>query len=279
MNRIAVVTGTTHGIGRVTARELARAGLTVIMLCQDLARAAETQREIADLVPGAQIHVIQCDLSSFESSARLCTELRNRFPSIEILINNAGIVSARQRMSVDGFELTFATNHLGPFLLTQALLDRMDPQHGRIINVSSCALSRKTQSGPGSESTRSLSGHDGLRAIEARKRAVHACPGTATRRHADSGELPASGDRGNKPAATLARNREAAVQTNHLRRGTRRAQLLAAPRSGSRASRRAGTLLRRTTEGATPAPLATDRQLQELLWARSAQWTGLPALI
>src|ERR1700691_5390753 len=91
--RIAVITGTTHGIGAVTSRELARSGYTVVMLCRE-------------------------------------------FDRIALLINNAGIVSTLHRMSTDGFELTFATNHLGPFLLTQLLLDRI-ADDGRIVTVSS----------------------------------------------------------------------------------------------------------------------------------------------
>jgi NAD(P)-dependent dehydrogenase (short-subunit alcohol dehydrogenase family) len=125
VNEIAVITGTTHGIGRATARELARAGRTVVMLCRDLTLAADTQREIEQRVPDARIHAIRCDLSSLTSVCAAADEVRSRFETIHILINDAGIVSSRHRMSTDGFELTFATNHLGPFLLTQPRLRRL----------------------------------------------------------------------------------------------------------------------------------------------------------
>ncbi len=111
-DNIAVITGTTHGIGVVTTRELARKGLTVVMLCRDL-DAARRVREAARIV-------------------------RRDFGRIGWLINNAGMVSTWRRTSVDGFELTFATNHLGPFLLTELLLDRMTDD-GRIINLASRA--------------------------------------------------------------------------------------------------------------------------------------------
>jgi NAD(P)-dependent dehydrogenase (short-subunit alcohol dehydrogenase family) len=136
LNSVAVVTGTTHGIGRVTARELAKAGYTVVMLCRNLETAAALRSEIVAQLPRASVHAIQCDLASL-SSVRACAEaIRGEFERIALLINNAGIVSTRHRMSADGFELTFATNHLGPFLLTSLLLDRVS-EHGRIINVAS----------------------------------------------------------------------------------------------------------------------------------------------
>jgi NAD(P)-dependent dehydrogenase (short-subunit alcohol dehydrogenase family) len=135
---VAVITGTTHGIGRVTARELAKAGLTVVMLCRDLAKGRGVRDEISAAAPGARVHVLPCDLASLQSVRECAQAIRREFESIALLINNAGIVSARHRMSEDGFELTFATNHLGPFLLTHLLRDRMSTG-GRIINVASRA--------------------------------------------------------------------------------------------------------------------------------------------
>jgi retinol dehydrogenase 12 len=133
---IAVITGTTHGIGRVTSRELARAGYSVVMLCRNLPAAAQLRAELCALVPQSEVHVVHCDLASL-NSVRTCAEtLRRDFGRIELLINNAGIVSSIRRRSPDGFELCFATNHLGPFLLTQLLLDRLSAG-ARIINVAS----------------------------------------------------------------------------------------------------------------------------------------------
>jgi retinol dehydrogenase-12 len=135
---VAVVTGTTHGIGQVTARELARAGYALVMLCRDLDAGRRVGAEIAAQVPRAPIHVVYCDLSSLASVQTGARTVRNRFDRVALLINNAGMVSGRHRMSADGFELTFATNHLGPFLLTKLLLDRMSDT-GRIVNVASRA--------------------------------------------------------------------------------------------------------------------------------------------
>ena len=138
MNSIAVITGTTHGIGLVTSRELAKAGFTVVMLCRDLDAAARVRGDILALVPQAQIHCVRCDLASLASVRESAAAVRRDFGGIKLLINNAGIVSTWHRRSADGFELTFATNHLGPFLLTQLLLDRLT-EDGRIINLASRA--------------------------------------------------------------------------------------------------------------------------------------------
>jgi NAD(P)-dependent dehydrogenase (short-subunit alcohol dehydrogenase family) len=134
--RLALITGTTHGIGRVTARELARAGCSLVMLCRDLEAAQRVRAEIQVDTAGAEVNIVRCDLASLASVRTAAEEVRGRFGSIDLLINNAGMVSSRHRMSVDGFELTFATNHLGPFLLTELLLDHLRAD-ARIINVAS----------------------------------------------------------------------------------------------------------------------------------------------
>lgn len=138
MSRTAVITGTTHGIGRVTARELAAAGYAVVMLCRDLEAAGVVCGEIRGAVPSAAVHALPCDLASLASVRACAAQVRRDFASIALLINNAGMVSTRRRMSADGHELMFASNHLGPFLLTALLLDRIEPG-GRIVNVASRA--------------------------------------------------------------------------------------------------------------------------------------------
>jgi len=138
MTDTAVITGTTHGIGFVTSRELARAGLTVVMLCRDLDAADRVRAAILGTVPQAKVHSVRCDLASLTSVRDCAQTVRRDFGRIGWLINNAGMVSTWRKTSVDGFELTFATNHLGPFLLTELLRDRMADE-GRIINVASRA--------------------------------------------------------------------------------------------------------------------------------------------
>jgi NAD(P)-dependent dehydrogenase (short-subunit alcohol dehydrogenase family) len=94
--------------------------------------------EIIRQVPGAAVHLVHCDLASLASVRDSADTVRRTFGPIGLLINNAGMVSSRHRMSADGFELTFATNHLGPFLLTALLMDRLHVT-ARIINVASRA--------------------------------------------------------------------------------------------------------------------------------------------
>jgi NAD(P)-dependent dehydrogenase (short-subunit alcohol dehydrogenase family) len=133
---VAVITGTTHGIGTVTSQELARAGYAVVMLCRNAAAANVLAQQIIARTPGADVAVVHCDLADLSSVRAAAHEVRARFPRIDRLINNAGIVSSRHRFSKDGHELTFATNHLGPFLLTRLLLPALAPA-SRIINVAS----------------------------------------------------------------------------------------------------------------------------------------------
>jgi NAD(P)-dependent dehydrogenase (short-subunit alcohol dehydrogenase family) len=136
LSEIAVITGTTHGIGRVTSRELARAGKTVIMLCRNVPAASEVRDEIMRHVPRARVEVVRCDLASLASVREAAAAVRRDYPPLGLLVNNAGIVSTRRRTSIDGFELTFATNHLGPFLLTALLSDHLD-KTARIVMVAS----------------------------------------------------------------------------------------------------------------------------------------------
>jgi NAD(P)-dependent dehydrogenase (short-subunit alcohol dehydrogenase family) len=138
VDSVAVITGTTHGIGRVTSRELARAGRTVVMLCRDVPAGRVVRDEILKEVPGASLQVVHCDLASLPSVRASAAAVRRDFPAIGLLINNAGMVTVGHRMSVDGFELTLATNHLGPFLLTALLADRLTG-NARIVNVASRA--------------------------------------------------------------------------------------------------------------------------------------------
>ena len=133
---IAVITGTTHGIGTVTSWELARAGYTVVMLCRNIAAAQSLAQEIIRGIPGSRVEVVRCDLADLSSVRVAARTVAQRFAHIDRLINNAGIVSTRHRFSADGHELTFATNHLGPYLLTRLLLPTLAPA-ARIINVAS----------------------------------------------------------------------------------------------------------------------------------------------
>lgn len=138
MTGVALITGTTHGIGRVTSLELARSGARVLMLCRDMRAGEAVRGEITARVPGAAVEVMACDLASLDSVRRCAEAVQRACPRLHLLINNAGTVSVAHRMSVDGYELTFATNHLGPFLLTNLLGEHLE-DGARIVNVASRA--------------------------------------------------------------------------------------------------------------------------------------------
>lgn len=135
---VVAITGTTNGIGRVTATELARRGHRVVMLVRDPAAGDALAREIRTAHSGANVDVVDCDLASLRSVRRAAAEVRGALPRIDVLLNNAGTASLQRATSVDGYELVFATNHLGPFLLTNELVHRI-PAGGRVVNVASRA--------------------------------------------------------------------------------------------------------------------------------------------
>ncbi|PSR89564.1 Short-chain dehydrogenase [Actinidia chinensis var. chinensis] len=139
----AIVTGATSGIGAETARVLAKRGVKVVIPARDVKRAAEVRESIQKESPEAEIILLEIDLSSFASVKRFCSEFLSLGLPLNILINNAGKFSQKLEFSEDKIEMTFATNYLGHFLLTELLMGKMVETaantgiQGRIINVSS----------------------------------------------------------------------------------------------------------------------------------------------
>ncbi|AHJ99228.1 SDR family oxidoreductase [Hymenobacter swuensis] len=139
---IALVTGATSGIGKVTARELARQGYHVVLLARNADKAAHTRQELQAAVGlGHRVDVLLCDLSDLSQVGRAAQEFNQRYARLDVLVNNAGLVfGAERETSVNGHEMTFATNHLGPFLLTSLLLEKLQQSPAaRIVNVASMA--------------------------------------------------------------------------------------------------------------------------------------------
>src|SRR6476619_3624105 len=136
--KTVLITGATTGIGRATAVELARQGAEVVLTARDKAKAEATLAEIRAAAPQAQTDVLYADLSSLADVRRLAAEYRARHPRLDVLINNAGAILMERVVTVDGYEKTFATNHLAPFLLTNLLLDMLKASApARIVNVAS----------------------------------------------------------------------------------------------------------------------------------------------
>lgn len=137
--RVAIVTGANVGLGLETASELAGAGATVVLASRDEAKAEAAVAEIRKAAPDSDPRAVQLDLASLDSIARFSENVAEVFPDgIDLLINNAGVMMPPRRLTEDGFELQFGTNHLGHFALTGRLLPLMKDREGaRIVTVSS----------------------------------------------------------------------------------------------------------------------------------------------
>jgi len=136
--KIAVVTGAGSGLGLETARVLAARGATVVLACRDVGRAERAAGLIRAGAGRAGVRVVRLDLASLASVREAADEIRASCPRLDLLINNAGVMRPPHQRSADGFELTFATNHLGHFALTGLVLDRLLETPGsRVVTVSS----------------------------------------------------------------------------------------------------------------------------------------------
>jgi NAD(P)-dependent dehydrogenase (short-subunit alcohol dehydrogenase family) len=136
--RTAVVTGASSGLGLEAAGVLAARGATVVLACRDTGKAEQAAGLIrAGAGPGG-VRVVRLDLASLASVREAAAEIRSSCPRLDLLINNAGVMRPPYQRSADGFELTFATNHLGHFALSGLVLDRLlDTPGSRVVTVSS----------------------------------------------------------------------------------------------------------------------------------------------
>jgi NAD(P)-dependent dehydrogenase (short-subunit alcohol dehydrogenase family) len=139
-DKVCLITGATSGIGKATAIALAAMGMTLILVGRNKSRANSVLRQIRDRIGNNNVEFLRADLSDQGTVRDLAAKVENRYNRLDILINNAGARFNDYRESVDGIELTFATNHLGPFLLTSLLLEPLKRSSGaRVIMVSSGA--------------------------------------------------------------------------------------------------------------------------------------------
>ena len=144
--KTVLVTGASSGVGFVTARELARMGAQVLMVCRDMARGAHARAAVEGAATGAPPLLLLADMSLQSSVRALACDLRQRVGKIDVLINNAGAIFERRELTAEGIEKTWATNHLGAFLLTNLVLDLVTAaQGGRIVNVASEAYASKLE--------------------------------------------------------------------------------------------------------------------------------------
>lgn len=146
--RVVLVTGSTDGIGRATARALAAGGMKVVLHGRSKAKVDAAIAKLADELPGAEIEGLSFDLGSLTAVRKGAAQIVERVPQLHVLVNNAGIFASERVVTDDKVELTFAVNYLGPYLLTELLLPRLLESAtatgiaSRVINVTSIAHTR-----------------------------------------------------------------------------------------------------------------------------------------
>jgi NAD(P)-dependent dehydrogenase (short-subunit alcohol dehydrogenase family) len=138
--KVVLITGGTNGIGKIAAQELAKQGATVVIVGRNAEKTRTTVEDIRAQSGSGSVESLLADLSSLAEVRRLANEFRQRHQRLDVLINNAGAYFAQRGETVDGFERTFALNHLSYFLLTNLLIDLLEASvPSRIINVASDA--------------------------------------------------------------------------------------------------------------------------------------------
>ncbi len=139
-DKVIMVTGANAGIGKVTARELAKMGANVIMVARDRARGEAALAEVRAASGNPRVSLILADLSSMASIRQLAADFKAQHDQLHVLVNNAGALFLHRQESVDGLEMTFALNHIGYYLTTLLLLDVLKASApARIVNVASVA--------------------------------------------------------------------------------------------------------------------------------------------
>ena len=136
--RVCIITGATSGIGKVMAQELAKKGFDLVLPVRNMQKGQKLKEQILSENDTAIIDLFHCDLASLDSVKSFCDNFCNNYSKLDVLINNAGVWNKKRKVTVDGFEETFAVNHLSHFLMTNLLLDMLTASNdGRIINVAS----------------------------------------------------------------------------------------------------------------------------------------------
>lgn len=137
-NKLCVITGANSGIGFETAKELAKQGAFIVMVCRNEDKAESAKKEIMQETTGTGVDIVLCDFASQDDIRKAADEIKARYDQVDILINNHGFIAGEYNETIEGLEETFGVNHIGYFLFTNLLLDHVKVAgKARIINVAS----------------------------------------------------------------------------------------------------------------------------------------------
>lgn len=138
-DKIVIITGANSGIGRAATIRFAEDGYNVIMACRNLEKSIKVQQEIIELTENNNVDLLKLDVSNLKSIEDFCSEFKNKYKKLDILIHNAGYFKhgeKKYQLSSDNIELSFATNTFGPFLMTKLLADMLNnSKDARVLNA------------------------------------------------------------------------------------------------------------------------------------------------
>lgn len=138
--KVVAITGTTTGTGYVCAREVAKKGATVILLNRNSERSVNSLKQLQQEAPGATFDSIECDLQNFESVRQAANTIQSKYPIVDVLVNNAGVMAMKDVATKDGYDVQMQTNVISHFLLTKELFPLLvQSKEARIVNHSSMA--------------------------------------------------------------------------------------------------------------------------------------------
>jgi NAD(P)-dependent dehydrogenase (short-subunit alcohol dehydrogenase family) len=141
--KICMVTGANAGLGKAIAAGLAQLGAHVVLACRDEARGTAAVAEIQAATGNPNVELMQVDLASFDSVRGLAATFKQKYARLNVLVHNAAVFKSQRTITPDGMELMFATNHLGPFLLTNLLLDALKSGAlARVITIAAPSTTR-----------------------------------------------------------------------------------------------------------------------------------------
>ena len=140
LGKFALVTGANSGLGYFTAKALCKKGCHVLLACRTLEKANHTKKKLENLIPDSKLSCIELDLSDFKKVAEKTNFILEKFNTLDLLINNAGIMHPPRTLNAQGYEIQFAVNHLSHMLLTLKLLPLLEKtKYSRIVTVTSGA--------------------------------------------------------------------------------------------------------------------------------------------